>query len=566
MESSSCGSRGDPAVEQAANMLGDSSQEGSETDGAAASEAENALQMADVLLIVFEQLGMLSLCNVAAACQCWASAAATARLQWRVLRPVGTIHLVEDMDRTDWSGEETVHDDPVGCKFVAPLPDGGICVTLSTAMRRRDHQPLLKISAAHLFAPTASLTTSLTECTTRAGAMLPKGATLPAGIGTRFGAGEDGPMGAAAHLSEHAGPCFTPMGVCVDGDSLFVCETDLDRVHKLAWADGASIAMTLGGEGGGNGGGRGASLNFPSGCAVFRRIGRGETQPTPTSPKSLAVVDRLNHRVMLFDAESAPLLHPQTAIGRRRESGSSADHLNRPSDVAAFGGRLYVTDLGNDRVCCYALMAPPLPPSFRYAIGSRGTKPGQFLAPCGIAVLTMGSESGGGEGQSAHEGHGPWCGGSSPRARLLVGEHEGKRVQVLSLHGTPLQVVAFPNCGPLTGLCVSGAYAFVADDQRSVLWTLRLAGEAARPAAGASCGAAANGAAAGAQAGATKRAPEGCPRAALPYCAACGLAGRGGTVGLKRCPCRACCYCGTECQRADWARHKRVHADLCKAR
>ena len=58
-----------------------------------------------------------------------------------------------------------------------------------------------------------------------------------------------------------------------------------------------------------------------------------------------------------------------------------------------------------------------------------GSEPGEFAEPCGVAV-----------------GH----------DRLYVSEARGRRLQVLTLEGKPLQVVPSPDGNELGGLCVDG--------------------------------------------------------------------------------------------------------------
>ena len=265
---------------------------------------------------------------------------------------------------------------------------------------------------------------------------------------------------------------------------------------------------------------RRATLPFPSSIALYRQPG--------TVRKQLAVVDRLNHRVVLFDPTT---LYPQTAIGARGEAGSAPDHFCRPSDVAEFNGRLYITDLGNHRVSCFALRTPPHAPRHVTCFGSHGTAAGQFAAPCGIDILCE-------KADVMREG---------VSARLVVSEYEGRRVQVLTLSGTPLQLVRPPARGALVGLCVSGLHVYVADAERGLL-AMQLPRGSSHLQPPASCGAIDG----------SKR-PAGCPRAALPFCAKCGAVRVLGGSSLARCPCRACCYCDASCQRQDWARHKSEH-------
>ena len=63
-----------------------------------------------------------------------------------------------------------------------------------------------------------------------------------------------------------------------------------------------------------------------------------------------------------------------------------------------------------------------------------------------------------------HDGHG----------RLLVSEAGAKRIQMLSTHGVPLQVLPLPHAGRLFGMCVRGGVIYVADYENHQLHVLDL--------------------------------------------------------------------------------------------
>ena len=132
-----------------------------------------------------------------------------------------------------------------------------------------------------------------------------------------------------------------------------------------------------------------------------------------------------------------------------------------PSAIAAHEGCLYVADELAHHVTVWELkpgaaaqsdgIELPSPPTFRRGIGSEGDAPGLFNGPSGVGIV----------------------GGV-----LVVSERSGRRVQVLTLEGGPLQVLSigsdtnFRVCSVLGGLCVSGPRVWVADSGLSVLHAL----------------------------------------------------------------------------------------------
>lgn len=106
----------------------------------------------------------------------------------------------------------------------------------------------------------------------------------------------------------------------------------------------------------------------------------------------------------------------------------SLDDFNRPTGLAAQGTSLFVVDTGNSRLQVFKLDGQAAPEgaasrhifsgaTFERNIGRAGNAPGCFSEPRGCALL---------------------------REELLV-VSEARRIQVLDLHGTPIQVVAPPH-------------------------------------------------------------------------------------------------------------------------
>ena len=139
------------------------------------------------------------------------------------------------------------------------------------------------------------------------------------------------------------------------------------------------------------------------------------------------------------------------------EFGSDDAQLRAPKSLTVHDGLVYVADTSNHRIQVYQLsdgrhvrsigrtgQAPdwgddevdddideePFDGDERI-----GSAPGEFNQPVGVAI-----------------GHG----------RLYVSEQRGRRIQVLTLDGEPLHVIASPDGEPLDGLCV--------DDDR--LWVI----------------------------------------------------------------------------------------------
>ena len=153
------------------------------------------------------------------------------------------------------------------------------------------------------------------------------------------------------------------------------------------------------------------------------------------------------------------------------EFGSDADELHAPKSLTVHGGLVYVADTCNHRIQVYQLsdgrhvrsigrtgQAPVWDDEddsadlWSSVDGDEriGTAPGEFNEPAGVAI-----------------GHG----------RLYVSEDEGRRIQVLTLEGEPLHVIASPDSKSIGGLCVDGDRVWVAGphDHHSYVHLLELA-------------------------------------------------------------------------------------------
>lgn len=137
---------------------------------------------------------------------------------------------------------------------------------------------------------------------------------------------------------------------------------------------------------------------------------------------------------------------PFSSVCRRSDEPGS---LRFPTGLATHGGEFFVADSENHRVAVYSEVG-----CFARSIGGEGGKggqaPGMFNEPEGLTVA-----------------HG--C--------LVVSEAAGCRLQVLTLQGTPLQVVTPDGSGRLAGVCCSadGNKIFVEDFYLDTLTSLSLA-------------------------------------------------------------------------------------------
>jgi tripartite motif-containing protein 2/3/tripartite motif-containing protein 71 len=185
------------------------------------------------------------------------------------------------------------------------------------------------------------------------------------------------------------------------GEHIYVADDFNHRIQKLRLSDGAPLASI----------GKGAAGDAHAAC-------HWELAGLCVADGLVFVTDRSNQRVVVLGDD----LTWRYAFGRK---GSGDGEFNHPTTVAAHGGEVFVVDHCNHRVQVFA-PGEHGRLAFARAIGSYGEAAGQFDRPWGVAVV---------------------------RGLLLVSER--RRLQVLSLHGMPQQVLTFPSgCArPEAGLC-----------------------------------------------------------------------------------------------------------------
>ena len=374
------------------------------------SPLDEVLQSTDLLMHLFDSLGLRAALSLSAVCRAWQDAAAAKRQEWAILVPearvgrrgdaiarikIGAIEKIEGTD-PESDGEE-------GAIGVVEEVEGG-----AVAAAEEGDGPAMLSPTYAIFLPSGGLVVS------------------------------DSRNGRLQLLSDSGEPCEmlgtghdelcfpTGLASSPDGDVLYVADRSTCRLLKLSATSGELLASSLHGE-----------LQNPDGIA---QVGG-----------NLYVADTNNHRVACFTTDLVLRFafgSHGTALGRLRHPNGVAGHSGSEQEYLAGGGELFVADSDNDRVQVFTLAGRPL-----RAIGSSGAAPGQFRAPCGVAL----------------------CAGL-----LLVSEWVGRRLQVLTPLGEPLQVLTPPGASELAGLavCHNGARVAAVDFAQCQLQLLRLAAAA----------------------------------------------------------------------------------------
>ena len=172
-------------------------------------------------------------------------------------------------------------------------------------------------------------------------------------------------------------------------------------------------------------------------------LGASGTPHTPAAkwlckPAGLAVACELN-TLFVSDAEfncirllDTTSLQPRDGLLAHEFTIGHGDGLSKPHGLAIGGAErdaLYVCDRMNHRLVAFTLAGERL-----HTIGDRrGDLPGRFSEPVGVVATE-------------------W--------RLYVAESAGRRLQVLSLIGEPMQVLKMPGERPLRSLALAQAPAF----------------------------------------------------------------------------------------------------------
>jgi len=206
-------------------------------------------------------------------------------------------------------------------------------------------------------------------------------------------------------------------GIAANEDAFFVIDNNAHCVRKLRLKDGAPVARV------GKMGHEDGNLAFPEGLALLG--GR------------MYVADGGNNRICVFDTDMRFCF----SFGQR---GSVPGKLNGPVGLAPDdeNSQLFVADSSNHRLAVFSEKG-----KFRRCIGSKGSAPGCFMDPCGIALA-----------------HG----------NVYVAEYQGRRIQVLTPLGEPLQILFLPGKSMLAGICATPYRMYVADPSSNVLHVLEV--------------------------------------------------------------------------------------------
>ena len=169
--------------------------------------------------------------------------------------------------------------------------------------------------------------------------------------------------------------------------------------------------------------------------------------------QTLCIADSAKHHVLVLHA---PTLTVQRTLGRR---GGGLGQLRAPEGVAVHEEMVFVADVCNHRISVFYLdggaarqkdralgaLSRSEPGGLVRTIGRLGSDVGLFEFPRGVAIA-----------------HG-W---------LLVSE--ARRIQLLTLEGSPLQVLTVPGAKAMRGLATDGWRAYAADYEAHVVHVLKV--------------------------------------------------------------------------------------------
>lgn len=187
-------------------------------------------------------------------------------------------------------------------------------------------------------------------------------------------------------------------------------------------------------------------LRTETGVRVLATSLPGLAKPHGIAVQSGAVFvsDTERHRVCVYEAN----LSPTFEFG---EFGSEASQLSSPHGLCILGSAIYVADTGNHRIQCFTTRRGAFVRSF----GAFGSGPGDFNEPRGLAVCPLTPRGG--------------------EPALLVAEGHGRRLQLLTTSGEPLQILPLPGASRLCGVSVSPKrqQVFVTDEGAHRIHVLR---------------------------------------------------------------------------------------------
>ena len=139
----------------------------------------------------------------------------------------------------------------------------------------------------------------------------------------------------------------------------------------------------------------------------------------------LFVSDVAGHQIAVFDAHLNRLFGWGTF-------GSEQGEFNSPQGICVMHSAVYVADSGNHRIQCFTARRGSIVRVF----GGFGIAAGDFREPLGLAACPLGK-------------------GSGKKYALLVCEGQGRRLQLLTPVGEPLQILPLPGASRLCDASVN---------------------------------------------------------------------------------------------------------------
>jgi hypothetical protein len=222
-------------------------------------------------------------------------------------------------------------------------------------------------------------------------------------------------------------PLLRPTGLVCTEAALYLADAERGVVLRHVFDTGRTAEV---------------SLFLPSAPAIWSPYGLalGSLRAEDGSVRRLLCVsDSRYHRLVVLTVETLAHAEPSAerwhfhepagggvhAIVGQYGDGGKAATFDHPRGVACDDGQVVVADRGN---CCLQFFSLEDGARTRQ-LGGYGVAPGLFRGPYGVAFAS---------------------------GRLVVSEFEGRRIQVLTPEGAPLQVLVLPNSAECpTGVAVS---------------------------------------------------------------------------------------------------------------
>jgi hypothetical protein len=242
-------------------------------------------------------------------------------------------------------------------------------------------------------------------------------------------------------LSGQANSLKRPTGMLLSKSSLFVADSELGLLQRFDLDDGSRHTVPV------------PELE-PIGMRSWSPFGLAMASHCGSSNCLLLVADSRYHRIIVLNYSSdskPPHEENYTLHAVWGEHGHAIGAFDHPRGLAVHPqtSELYVADRGNDRLQVFSLNG-----SWSRQIGGSGQCPGRLLGPYAVA----------------------FAGG-----RMIVTECEGRRVQVLTAEGAPLQLLTLGSRSAPTGLAVRDEAVYISDFATGRVHKLRLRSERAAP-------------------------------------------------------------------------------------